>query len=296
MRVLVTGAGGFLGKYICDRLKENNHEIVGLLHSKDKNVDFGVEYIQMDISKKDQFKKKLNNQYFDAVIHNAAYVTFEDNNNNFRKLFNVNVQGTLNVLNYSIQSDVENLVYSSSVSVYENKSGLISETTNCLPSSYYGMSKLMGELLCKKYQQDNDLNCSIFRYGGIYGYDARHNISIMNFINNIMKSEEITLFNENSFRNYLYVKDAAFANLFGIENKLEDSYNIVTDETLRILEMVNIITDLFEEYNPKVSYSHDNVENNVIYDVQKFKAICKNFPQYSFEEAIKDIKLRLEVD
>lgn len=293
MKVLVTGAGGFLGEYLTKLLLTNGHEVLGLVHSPNKDIKPEIKYIKFDITSENHYKK-LKNHCFDTVIHNAAYVDFNDTLESFDHFINVNVRGTLNILDFCIENGVSNIIYSSSVSVYENTIGCLSENHECNPKSFYGMSKLMGELLCQKYQSETDLNCCILRYGGIYGYGARHNISIMNFINSIIDKQEINLFNENSQRNYLYVKDAAFANLFALENHLKGKYNIVSNENLKLLEMVDIISDIFDDYSPKINYSNDNIENNVLYDPKKFINICKEFPKYSFEESINDIKKRID--
>lgn len=293
MEVLVTGSGGFLGGYINEFLIENNHEVVGLVHNVNKPVNSEVTLINVDITEKNELKN-IKNYNFDAVIHNAAHVNFNENTKTLKELIDVNVNGTLNVLNFCVENNVKNIFYSSSVSVYEETTGLISEKNDCNPITFYGMSKLMGELLCKKYQREYNVNCCIFRYGGIYGYGSRHNISIMNFIYNVLNKKEINLFHENSLRNYIYVKDVAFANVFALENELAGLFNIVSDENMKLIEMVDIVCDVFKEYEPRINYSHDNIDNTVLYDSQKFISICKDFPKYSFEDAIKDIKHRID--
>ena len=296
MNVLLVGATGFLGIHICNLLLKEGYNIVGITHRKQHkdNLIPGVKYITMDISKEQEFSK-LKDYNLDTIIHTAAYVNFEDKKDDLERCFNVNVRGTLNLLEYATENEIKHFVYSSSVSVYlEGTNKTFTEEDACSPSSYYGMSKLIGELLCKKYQKEQGINCCIFRYGGMYGYRANHKIPIIKFLENILKKEIITLFNENSRRNYLYVKDAAFANLFSITNKLRGTYNVVSDEYLKIVEMVKIITDIFKEYMPRVQYSNDKTKNDIVYDVAKLKNIYKGFPKYSFRESIYDIKSEIE--
>jgi len=282
-----------LGNRIRNLLLNNGHSLVGITHSKQhkNNPESGITYIQIDISKKEEFDK-LNGHTFDAIIHTAAYISFENNKESLKKCFDTNILGTLNMLNYARNKDIRHFIYSSSVSVYsENINKILTEENDCSPSSYYSISKLMGEFFCREFQE---IDCCIFRYGGMYGNGGNHGVSIMEFLKRILEKRKIILFNKNSSRNYLYVKDAALANLFSIENNLIGTYNIVSDECLKIIEIVRIMAEAFKDYSPQIEHSHDEAKNDLIYDVSKFKCKCRNFPQYSFKRSIYDMKSEME--
>lgn len=113
-RILVTGAGGFLGSYICKELLTANYEVVGLCrHQYPDLIQQGISILQCDLSNKEMVNK-LDLSSIDAVIHCAAFAGIWGDKNKFES---INFQGTVNLINRAKEFNIEYFVYTSSPSV-----------------------------------------------------------------------------------------------------------------------------------------------------------------------------------
>ncbi len=149
MRVLVTGAGGFIGRYIVRELLDNGYEVVAL--SRKKREIEGAEVFTGDIRDAARMEEVING--FDAVFHNAAYASDYGKR---RIFYEVNVEGTKNVAEACMANGVEKIVYTSSAGVYgfPNINEWITEDSPKKPINVYQKTKLMGEKLLLKYELD----------------------------------------------------------------------------------------------------------------------------------------------
>ena len=156
MKVLVTGATGFIGRYLVEDLIKNDYEVRVLTRQisyKNKDIDIFLG----DLTKKETITDAFQN--IQAVFHNAAYAMDWGSKS---EMYKVNVEGTRNVANICKEKKVPRLIFTSSAGVYgfPNSNIEIDEDYEKKPLNYYQKSKLESEYVLQKY---SDLNVSIIR-------------------------------------------------------------------------------------------------------------------------------------
>jgi nucleoside-diphosphate-sugar epimerase len=156
MKVLVTGATGFIGKHLINELLEKNYQLK--IITRQKNIDIkNVETINGDLQNIDSFKNAFKD--IDAVFHNGAYaMDYGDKS----IIFNTNVQGTKKIAELCLKNNVQNLIYTSSAGVYgfPNSEIEIIETSDKNPLNNYHKSKLESERILQNFKE---LKISIIR-------------------------------------------------------------------------------------------------------------------------------------
>ncbi|WP_298480596.1 NAD-dependent epimerase/dehydratase family protein [uncultured Maribacter sp.] len=169
MKILVTGAHGFLGSHFCKAWQEQNHEIVSLGKSNNNNII-------CDLSK----NTPAFNKQIDIVLHIAGKAhTIPKTEAEKEDFFNVNVNGTKNLLKglTALKEKPKSLLYISTVGVYGLNSGeLIPENSSLLAKDPYGLSKIHAENLVLNWGKKNNIPVSIIRPPLIIGKNAPGNL------------------------------------------------------------------------------------------------------------------------
>jgi len=155
MQILVTGGAGFIGTNLIKRLLKDKHDIVCFDNYSTgfkENEQEGCQYINYDVSQKFDFDKEI-----DVIFHLAALARIQPSIKNPVKCLENNFNGTLNVLEYAREHNIQ-VIYAGSSSKHHNLYG-----------SPYAWSKYSGEELCKLYSEVYDLNTSVCRFYNVYG-------------------------------------------------------------------------------------------------------------------------------
>jgi nucleoside-diphosphate-sugar epimerase len=170
MKVLVTGATGFLGKVICEKLKSQGHEVTGLGRNKSKGEELqalGINFCQADLRDKVTINNALKD--IDMVIHSGA---LSSPWGKYQTFYDINVLGSKNIVESCILNKVKRLVHVSTPSVYFNfkeRIGVKESDPVAYPApSIYTQTKLLAEDLIKKSQVDG-LEVIIIRPRGLFG-------------------------------------------------------------------------------------------------------------------------------
>jgi UDP-glucose 4-epimerase len=228
-RVLVTGGAGFIGSHVVDKLVNSGYNvrvIDDLSEGKLSNVeghlkDGGVHFFNGDIRDVELVRKCI--QGVDVVVHLAAVTSVPFSVANPSLTFDVNVNGTLNLLNVCVKADVKRFVFVSSCSVYGDPCYLpVDEKHPTCPLSPYAVSKLEGEELCKKYREQYGLSTVVLRLFNVYG--PRQGVNaysgvITRFLDQIRKNEPLVIFGDGlQTRDFVHVWDVADAILHALEN------------------------------------------------------------------------------
>lgn len=168
MNVLVTGAAGFIGSAVAKRLRDEGHNVVGiddLSTGRLENVPMGIKFIRGDLMLRD-FAADLK-PTFEAVLHLAGQssgeLSFLDPINDLER----NAVSTLNVIDFARRTGVHTVIYASSMSVYGDVAGPVSETELRRPKSFYGVSKLASEEYLRMVAAD--LRTVSLRMFNVYG-------------------------------------------------------------------------------------------------------------------------------
>jgi UDP-glucuronate 4-epimerase len=255
VKALVTGAAGFIGSHLVKHLLERGDEVVGLDNFNDyydprikrRNLEPCMDrssftLIEGDIRDRALMEKVFAEHNFHAVVHLAAMAGVRPSLERPDLYFDVNVNGTLNILECVKQFGTEKLVFASSSSVYGgNKKVPFSEEDDLsFPVSPYAASKRAGEIMCYTYHHLYGLNIYSLRFFTVYGPGQRPEMAIHKFVRRILKGEPIPMFGDGSSRrDYTYIDDI----MDGVLKALDRCegyriYNLGESRTVKLSDLV----------------------------------------------------------
>lgn len=250
-KVLVTGAGGFIGSHVCETLIGDNYEVIGLIHKNKEKVahlesDKNFKVVKCDLTDFKSILNILKTEEMEGIFHTAALHSPKEIDSPF-PYFDSNTLGTLNLLEACRVSDVKKIIYSSSMSVYGNKIEYlpVDEKHPLNLSTFYSLTKYQGEEFCKLYVNNYGFEICILRYAGVYG-PRRDWGAITAFVRNAMENKPIKILSDLEW-DIIYVKDIARANILAFENldKINfDVINIGSGKKVNIKDVATLIIDI----------------------------------------------------
>ena len=261
-KVLVTGGAGFIGSNLSRMLLDEGNEVIlydNLSSGYRENVQAlpGAKFIEGDIRNASLLTEVMRDT--DTVFHLAASV------GNARSIAypiedsEINVIGTLQVLEAARAQDVRKIVFSSSAGIFgELKSLPIREDHPVEPNSPYGASKLAAEKMCLAYAQLYQLEAVCLRYFNVYGinqrYDAYGSV-IPIFAHRLLRGEALTVFgNGEQTRDFINVRDVAKANLQASQTRsVSGAFNIASGSAITVNRLIEVMSAA-GEISPAVEY------------------------------------------
>ncbi len=236
MKILVTGAAGFIGYHITKHLSEGGHAVVGidnLCDNKDltlKNIrlsllgldpaaaatgemqtgKYGIRFVRMDVLDRNAIGNLCREEGFDVIMHLAALTGATKARMNPAEFYETNVTGTINMLEAARQQGVQHFFYSSSSCVYSAlaNSPLKEEDHVDTPLNMYAASKRSAELICYSYAKAYGIPVTVFRLFSVYGAWARPDSIPMQLAHRIMKGAEIRVMNNGHIiRDFTFIED-----------------------------------------------------------------------------------------
>jgi len=249
MKVLVTGGAGFIGSHLVDRLVQEGHEVVvvdNLSTGKRRNLNRAARFFKLDIQSW-RLERVFRNERPNLVMHLAAQMDVRKSVEDPIFDAQVNVLGTLNVLQQAIKHGVRKVVFSSSGgAIYgEQETYPAPESHVTRPLSPYGISKLCGEQYLSYYQRVNGLQAVSLRYGNVYGPrqdpDGEAGVVAI-FIQKLLNNEQAVVNgNGRQTRDFVYVEDVVEANLAVMGQETQGTYNVGTGEETSINDLLRIL-------------------------------------------------------
>jgi len=308
MKILVTGAAGFIGSHLCDALIRE-HEVFGL----DNFCDFYDPKIKWDnikeLLKKDNFRifesdirdvscldQMFSKNRFDMVIHLAAMAGVRPSIENPRLYTEVNVNGTVNLLEECRKNNIKNFIFASSSSVYgNNKKVPFSEDDPVdLPISPYASTKKAGELICHSFHHLYDISLLCLRFFTVYGPRQRPDLAIHKFARLMLDGEPIPVFGDGSTqRDYTYIDDIIDGVLKSIEfvqtGNHYEIFNLGESQTIELSKMIFTLENALNLKAKKKQFSLQPGDVNITFaDISKSKKILDYNPQTKFEDGIAE--------
>lgn len=226
MKVLVTGAAGFIGSFVSERLMDRGDEVVGIdnlndyydvslkesriQRLKDLPSSDKFRFVKLDVSDRANMEKLFATEKFDRVVHLAAQAGVRYSIENPHAYIESNIVGFMNILEGCRHHEVEHLVYASSSSVYgANETMPFSEHDNIdHPLSLYAASKKSNELMAHTYSHLYQLPTTGLRFFTVYGPWGRPDMALFSFTNAIMSDQPINVFNYGKHRrDFTYIDD-----------------------------------------------------------------------------------------
>lgn len=242
MKVLVTGGAGFIGSHVVEKLIQENYQVVvvdNLSTGMLENIHKDAKFIKMDI-RSHQLLELFMEEKFDYVIHLAAQTMVHKSIEMPDYDCDVNISGTVNLLEGCRKTQVKRLVFSSTAAVYGDVTALpIMENSCTLPTSFYGLSKLTCENYLALYQKIYGLDYVILRYANVYGErqgDSGEGGVISIFTRKIHEGEPVIIFGDGTqTRDFIYVGDVATANCLSLQTVHKNNmYNISTQREIDV--------------------------------------------------------------
>jgi len=246
MKVLVTGGAGFIGSHVVDTLIQENCQVVivdNLSTGLQGNIHKEALFIQMDI-RSNQLLELFIREKFDYVIHLAAQTMVHKSLEMPDYDCDVNISGTVNILEACRKTNVKRIVFSSTAAVYGNVHSLpVLETSPTSPTSFYGLSKLTCENYLALYNQLFGLEYVALRYANVYGErqgDGGEGGVISIFTRKIHMGEPVVTFGDGSqTRDFIYVGDIATANYQALQTVHANSiYNVSTQTETSVNQLI----------------------------------------------------------
>lgn len=233
MKCLVTGATGFIGSHLCDRLLVEGHEVFGVdlrsWHTENLTEET-MEHPKFSFLQQDVRALHVDDlRGVEVVFHLAALTGLQRNWDNFQLALGHTVSSTHHLLELCRKVPIRKLVYASTSSVY-GKYACGNENLPLRPVSFYGVAKMTAEQLCLTYQRTHHVPSVVLRYFSVYGPRQRPDMAVGKFIRSMLKGDELVINgNGDQARGMTYVDDVVWATVMAAnlnECKPGEVYNI----------------------------------------------------------------------
>jgi nucleoside-diphosphate-sugar epimerase len=255
-KFLITGGAGFIGSHIANRLAGDNHFIrildnfsSGKMANLESIID-KVEIIKGDICSMDDCVKATNG--IDFVLHQAALRSVPKSMEDPVRYNEVNISGTLNLLQASRKNNVKRFVLASSSSIYGDVRNFPEkESFFPDPISPYALTKLAGEHYCKIFNLNYGLETVCLRYFNVFGprqaLDDEYAVVIPKFINCMLQGNSPPIFgNGRQSRDFTFVDNVVNANILACKgnNCMGGVFNVASGKDYSILDLVKILNKI----------------------------------------------------
>lgn len=227
MNFLVTGAAGFIGFHVSQRLLAAGHQVVGIDNLNDYydvnlkharlnliNAESGFTFIEMDLADRDAMASLFDQYQFQRVIHLGAQAGVRYSIENPHAYADANLIGHLNILEGCRHHKIEHLLYASSSSVYglNRKMPFSTEDSVDHPVSLYAATKKANELMSHTYSHLYQLPTTGLRFFTVYGPWGRPDMALFKFTRAMIAGEAIDVYNQGQMkRDFTYIDDIAEA-------------------------------------------------------------------------------------
>jgi UDP-glucuronate decarboxylase len=295
MTILVTGGCGFIGSHVAERFGMDGCRIViidNLSSGRIENIspDFKVYHLNIESPLCEQvFKEECP----DIVIHLAAQT---DVSVSMQKPYldtASNILGTVNMLFLSQKYGVKRFIFASSAAVYGNSENTpLKEDEPLNPLSPYGMSKMTGELYCRKWFEIYGLSTLSLRFSNVYG--PRQGVSgeggvISVFIKRLISGSELVVFgNGRQTRDFIYVRDVAEGIYHCTHGSFTGVLNLSTCSEVSLNAVVDTLRSVYTVKNVRYTQPRPGDIFRSSLDNRQLKELVKWSPHYSFERGINE--------
>ena len=296
---LVTGGAGFIGSNIVEALVNQGETVKVIDDLSTGHIDNiksfmdNIEFIKGSICDRTILKDGLED--VDFVLHQAAIPSVPRSIARPSEVNNVNISGTLTLLNACRESNVKKIVFASSSSVYGSNPTLPKvETMESMPLSPYALTKHTGEHYCRLFSEIYDLDVVSLRYFNVFGPrqnpNSEYSAVIPKFVRMIMAGEQPIVFGDGTqSRDFTYVANVVKANLLSCKanNVSGNVFNIATGTRINLIQLVERINDILgKSIEPKFINERQGDVKHSLADISKAKLKLGYEPEILFEEGL----------
>lgn len=292
MKVLVTGAAGFIGSYVVRALVNEGYSVIALDNlstGKESNLLKDVPFYRVDITDSDKLKEVFQINQLDYVIHLAAQASVVNSMIEPMEDCQTNLVGTLNILRFAKQYKVKKCIFASSAAVYGNPTTLpVVENSQLSTLSFYALSKLSAEKYVQLYEKLFDLKSCILRFSNVYGPMQTGGV-IKSMLKRILDGEAPIIFDGNQTRDFIYVKDVTAACILSMVSDKTGIYNISSSTEISIQQLYEELSELTGiQTNPIYESLREGEIGNSVLSNQKAMTFLEWSPTYAFVDGLKE--------
>lgn len=301
MRCLVTGAAGFIGSSISDRLLSDGHRVIGVdcftdyypREIKENNLKNALEFSEFRLIEEDLLNLDLEGLLdgVDWVFHEAAQAGVRMSwGSYFDTYLHNNVQVTQRLLEAAKSSSITRLVYASSSSVYGDAPELpLRETARPQPVSPYGVTKLAAEHLGHLYHVNHGVPFVGLRYFTVYGPRQRPDMGFHKFIKAALTGQEIVIYGDGEqTRDFTYVSDAVEANMLAAqaEHSVGGVFNIGGGSRISVNEVLSILRGLAGSLNVRYIENQKGDVRHTMSDTTLVRSVLGYSPKVDIKQGL----------
>lgn len=294
--VVVTGGAGFIGSHLVRRLASLGlrvHVIDNLSTGRAEKVPPEAVLHTLDIRSPDAYKTIVTIQP-DAVVHLAAQADVQQSIRDPFLDMDINIGGTLNILNACREAKVRKVIFASTSGVYGNlQKDMMTERDPTLPISFYGLSKLAGEQYIRLYTSLFGLSHAILRFANVYGpgQTAKGEGGVVAiFMDRIRRERQLVVNGDgNQTRDFIYVKDVVEALIAACSYQESLTLHVSTGKAATVNDLVSSLRK-FHSREIKVQHGPDkpgDIRHSCLsnHEIQR-KLLWK--PVYSLEQGLQE--------
>ncbi len=306
MKYLVTGCVGFIGWKVTELLLADGHTVVGVDNLNDAydvrmkkwrlsqlQTSSNFQYNCIDICDRAALES-VYDEKLDGVINLAAHAGVRKSVENPWEFVDVNITGTLNLLDHCQKYEIKKFILASTSSLYGASNALpFSEDANTDgPLSPYAASKKGAEAICFSYHHLFQIDITVFRFFTVYGPAGRPDMAAFRFVQWISEEKPVTVYGDGkqSSRDYTYLDDIAKGVIAGLKPLGYAVINLGSDSPIVLIDTIRIIEELIGK---KAILSHQPVHpadpDATWANIQQAQHLLGWRPQVSFREGIKSV-------
>jgi nucleoside-diphosphate-sugar epimerase len=299
---LVTGGAGFIGSHIVDELIVRGIETYvidnlstgsteNLAQHKDNRL---LHFIVGDARETEMLLQDAN---IDIVFHEAAIASVPKSVSHPMLVHDVNVNMTLQLLNFCVKAGVKRFIFASSAAVYGILERKATEDMVCKPNSPYGASKLAAEDYLHAYRRTYGIETVMLRYFNVYGRRQRYSDYsgvITVFANKLLAGERPTIYGDGlQVRDFVHIEDIVQANMLamGSANAVGEMFNVASGRATSILELawiVKVLTGATSVENVFAAERPGDMKLGLA-SIEKIKAVLSYEPKVQMQYGLKGV-------
>lgn len=293
---LVTGGRGFIGKDLIQRLISDNEEVLLLSSTPCNDTDISPQRSVTGTILDTEFLNRIfSENEITGVYHLSAISDIRRSIADPYETFNLNVIGTVNLLEAMRRHDVKRMVFASTAAVYGNSAEPVKkESGETIPLSPYAASKLMAEKYCNIYSSQYGMNVKSLRYFNPYGPGMRPDSPasvVLKFINSIISKKSPVIFGDGTqTRDFVYINDITRANIKAMNSGEFGAYNVGTGVATPMRKLAAMIMEI-TGINVSIDFQDARI-GDILHssaDISKAKRSFGYSPEYSLYKGLSEM-------
>lgn len=300
---LVTGAAGFIGSHLCERLVNDGWQVIGIDCFSNYYPRVLKEANLTTLRTRPSFcliENNILNVPFDTILgeidvvfHQAGEPGVRNSwGENFRIYTENNILATQHLLECVKKYQIKKLVFASSSSVYGN-SDLLPMKESHLPKPYspYGLTKLAAEHLCQLYYENEGVPVIGLRYFTVYGPRQRPEMAIHSFIHQIMNNQPIQIYGDGTQRrDFTYVDDIVRANLLAAASPIKgEVFNVGSGHPVELIEVIRMLEKIIgNQANLNFANKQKGDVKETFADISKITGMLGFTPIFDLEKGLRN--------